>query len=169
MNWSLSLITFSISLPTVLSRTIGLKDFGESYDFLFGLGMTTVIDLLKCDGQYPSLIQVLAIQIMIPRHSSSLKIILRWIYNNLSGLGAEALLQLAIVILNSSFENEGQGEVSFLGISSRILTSTWRWRAVLNVEWSTFHKSLILRHCWSLYLMASIVGNLHLLTQFMSF
>ena len=29
-NWSLSLITFSIILPTVLSRTIGLKDFGES-------------------------------------------------------------------------------------------------------------------------------------------
>ena len=28
-NWSLSLITFLISLPTVLSRIIGLKDFGE--------------------------------------------------------------------------------------------------------------------------------------------
>ena len=47
VNWSLSPITFSISLPTVLSRTIGLKDFGKSYDVLFGLGMMTVVNLLK--------------------------------------------------------------------------------------------------------------------------
>ena len=133
-NWSLSPITFSISLPTVLSRTIGLKDFGDLYDFLFGLGITTIIDLLKCNSQYPSSIQVLAIWIMISRHSSSLRIILRWLYDNLSGPGAEALLQLAIAILNSSFENKGQGEVSFLGISSRISMSTWQWRAVLNME-----------------------------------
>ena len=53
-NWSLSSITFLISLPTVLSRTIGLKDFGELYDILFSLGITIVIDLLKCNGQYPS-------------------------------------------------------------------------------------------------------------------
>ena len=125
-NWSLSLITFSISLPTVLSRTIGLKDFGELYDFLFGLGMTTIIDLLKYNSQYPSSIQTLAIWIMIPRHSSSLRIILRWLHDNLSGPGAETLLQLAIVILNSSFENKGQGKVGFLGISSRISTSTWQ-------------------------------------------
>ena len=50
VNWSLSSITFSISLPTMLSRTIGLKDFGKSYDVLFGLGMMTVIDLLKYNG-----------------------------------------------------------------------------------------------------------------------
>ena len=77
VNWSLSPITFSISLPTVLSKTIGLKDFSKSYDFLFGLGMMTVVDLLKCNGQYLSLIHALAMQIMIPRHSSSLRIILR--------------------------------------------------------------------------------------------
>ena len=133
-NWSLSPITFLISLPTVLSRTIGLKDFSKSYDFLFSLEMMIVIDLLKCYGQYPSSIQVLAIWIMIPRYSLSLRIILRWLHDNLSGPGAEVLLQLAIAILNSSFENGGQGEIGFLGISSRILTSTWQWRAVLNVE-----------------------------------
>jgi len=54
VNWSLFLMNFSISLPTVLSKTIGLKDFGESYDVLFSLGIMTVIDLLKYDGQYPS-------------------------------------------------------------------------------------------------------------------
>ena len=107
-------------------------------------------------------------QIMIPRHSSSLRIILRWLHNSLSGSGAEALLQLAIAILNSFFENKGQGEVGFSDISSRISMSTWQWRAVLNMEWSIFYKSLISRHCWSLYLMVSMVGNLCLLTQFMS-
>ena len=34
------------------------------------------------------------------------------------------LLQLAIAILNSSFENGAQGEVSLWFISSRMLTST---------------------------------------------
>ena len=132
-NWSLSPITFLISLPTVLSRTIGLKDFGESQDFLFSLGMTTVVDLLKYDGQYPSSIQVLVMWMMISRHSLSLRMILRWLHDNLSGLGAEALLQLAIAILNSSLENKGQEEVGLSMISSRISTSTWWWRAVLNV------------------------------------
>jgi len=71
------MITFLISLPTVLSRIISLKDFSKLYDFLFSFGMMIVIDLLKCDSQYSSLIQALAIQIMIPRHLSSLRIILR--------------------------------------------------------------------------------------------
>ena len=31
----------------VLSRTICLKDLGESYDSLFGLGMTMDIEVLK--------------------------------------------------------------------------------------------------------------------------
>ena len=132
-NWSLSPITFLISLPTVLSRTIGLKDFGESQDFLFSLEMTTVVDLLKYDGQYPSSIQVLVMWMMISRHSLSLRMILRWLHDNLSGLGTEALLQLAIAILNSSLENKGQEEAGLSMISSRISTSTWWWRAVLNV------------------------------------
>ena len=47
-------MTFSINLPNVLSRTIGLKDLEESYIFLFSLGITTVVDLLKCEGQNPN-------------------------------------------------------------------------------------------------------------------
>ena len=107
MNWSLSPITFSISLPIVLSRTIGLKDLGVSYDFLFGLGMATIVDLLKCEGQYPNSIQVLAMQIILFKYLSSLRMILRWLHNNLSGPEVEALLQFAMAILNSSFENRG--------------------------------------------------------------
>ena len=43
-------MTFSISFPRVLSKTIGLNDLGESYDDLFGLGMITIDDLLKWFG-----------------------------------------------------------------------------------------------------------------------
>ena len=37
---------------------IGLKDFDKSYNYLLGLGMTTVDDLLKWAGQWPKLMQV---------------------------------------------------------------------------------------------------------------
>ena len=66
-----------MSLPRVLRRTISLNDLGESYDFLLGLGMTTVVDFLKYKGQYPNSIQVLAILIMKLRQSLSLRIVLR--------------------------------------------------------------------------------------------
>ena len=50
VNWILSAITFLISLPRVLSRTMGRKAFGLSYDVLFSLGMTTVVEILKYLG-----------------------------------------------------------------------------------------------------------------------
>ena len=43
-------MTFSMSLPTILRRTIGLKALRESYDFLLGLEITTIVDLLKYKG-----------------------------------------------------------------------------------------------------------------------
>ena len=46
-NWSHLAITFSMSLPRVLRRTIGRKAFGLLYDDLFGLGMIIVVDNLK--------------------------------------------------------------------------------------------------------------------------
>ena len=124
INYSLSLITFLINLPIVLSRTMGLKDLGVLYDFLFGLGITTVVDLLKYKGQYPNSIQVLAMQIMLFKQLSSLRIILKWLYNNLSGPEVEALLQFAMAILNSSIKKGGQRKVGLSIISSRTSTST---------------------------------------------
>ena len=50
-NWILSPITFLINLPSILSKTIGLNDFGESYDVLLGLEIIIVDDLLKWLGQ----------------------------------------------------------------------------------------------------------------------
>jgi len=87
-------MTSSMSLPTVLRRMIGLKALGESYNFLLGLGIMTVVDLLKCESQYPTSIQVLAM-LMIKiklRQLSSLRIIFKWLHNNLSGPGADELL-----------------------------------------------------------------------------
>jgi len=40
-------MTFLISLPVVLSRTMGWKDLGVLYKSLFGLGMMTVLADLK--------------------------------------------------------------------------------------------------------------------------
>jgi len=44
-------MTFSISLPIVLSKTMGRKDLEESYNDLLGLEMIMDEDLLKCIGQ----------------------------------------------------------------------------------------------------------------------
>ena len=70
-------MTFSISFPRVLSKTIGLKDLGKSYNDLFGLGMITVDDLLKWFGQNPKSIQAFAIFIMLAMQTSSFRMILR--------------------------------------------------------------------------------------------
>ena len=40
-----------MSLPIVLSKTMGWKDLGESYNDLLGLEMIIDEDLLKCIGQ----------------------------------------------------------------------------------------------------------------------
>jgi len=39
-----------MSLLIVLRRTMGLKDLGNSYNFLLGLDMIMEVDVLKCDG-----------------------------------------------------------------------------------------------------------------------
>ena len=51
---------------------------------------------------------------MLFKHLSSLRMILRWLHNNLSGPEIEALLQFAMAILNSSFENGQPRESWFI-------------------------------------------------------
>jgi len=53
INWncSLLLMTFSMSLLIVLSKTMGLKALGELYDSLLGLGMIMNVKTLKCTSQ----------------------------------------------------------------------------------------------------------------------
>jgi len=76
-NWSLLPMTFSISFPRVLSKTISLNDLGELYDVLLGLGMTTIVDLLKWEGQNLRLIHVLAMLMMVLKQLVSLTMALR--------------------------------------------------------------------------------------------
>jgi len=163
-NWILSLMTFLISLPSMFSRTIGLKNLGKLYNNLFGLEIIIVVDFLKWFGQYPKLIQVFAIPMMLTRQSSCFRTDLRWFQDNLSRPRVDKLLQLLIAILNFSFENRDQLEMGLLPILSRILMSTWRFRTLLKEEWSAFHKLLSKRHGKPLCLMVSIVGNFCLLT-----
>jgi len=46
-NWRCVLMTFLISLPVVLSRTMGRNDLGVLYKALLGLGITTVVAFLN--------------------------------------------------------------------------------------------------------------------------
>ena len=105
---------------------------------------------------------------IFPKESLSLRMTLRCLHDNLSSPSVEKLLQLVIALLNSSLEKEAYEEGDLSATSSRILISTWRWRAVLNIKWSIFHKSSMVKYSWLLYLIASMAGNLHLLTQLMS-
>ena len=40
-------MTFSISLPKILSKMIGLKDLGMLYEDLLGFRITMVVEILK--------------------------------------------------------------------------------------------------------------------------
>jgi len=70
-------MTFSINLPIVLSRIISLNNLGELYNALLSLGMTTIIDLLKWEGQNPRLIHVLVMLMIMLKQTSSLSMTLR--------------------------------------------------------------------------------------------
>ena len=127
-------MTFSISFPRVLNKTIGLNDLGESYDSLLGLGIITVDNILKWFGQYPKSMHTLAILMMLVIQSSSFIRDLRCLHDSLSSPGVDKLLQLSKVILNSSFENGAQVEVCLFLILSKMLVLTWWWSTVLKKE-----------------------------------
>ena len=75
MNWNLSAITFSTSLPRVFRRIIGRNAFGLSYNVLFSLGMTTIVEILKYLGQWPKLMQASAMLMILERQSITNKIL----------------------------------------------------------------------------------------------
>ena len=106
-NWSLFPITFSINLPSIFKRIIGLKVFEVSYDSLLGLGIMVDIDVLKYNSQYPNLIHVLVMLMILLRHSIFLMISLICLQDSLSGLGVKSLPHLSIAKRNSSLKKEG--------------------------------------------------------------
>jgi len=125
-NWSLLPITFLISFPRVLRSMIGLKDFGESYDILLDLDIMIVVDFLKWLGQYPNLIQVLAMVMIFWRHIFSLITCLRYPHDSLLGPKADELLHLTIVLVNSSSKNGGHNKEQYWFNSFNTFSSTWQ-------------------------------------------
>jgi len=70
-----------MSLPRVLSKTMGWKAFSLSYKGLLGLGIMIVDEVLKYSGKYPKLMRELmhelAMLTMLVRHESCLIMNLR--------------------------------------------------------------------------------------------
>ena len=70
VNWycNFSFITFSMSFPNVLRRTIRQNIFEESYDALLGFEMIIKVDVLKYDSQWLRLMHILAILTILDRY-----------------------------------------------------------------------------------------------------
>jgi len=125
-------------------------------------------DVLKCDGQWPKLIHVLAILIKFLKHELLLMINLRCLQDNLLELGVKELLHLMIELLNSSLENGIYFVTDLFGISSNKSKLIWQFCTKLNNKWRACWRSSSSRQGQPLYWIALIAGGLCFLTQFMS-
>ena len=67
-------MAFSMSLPVVLSKTIGQKDLRVLQDSLLGLGMIMELAALKQESQYPRLKHALAMFKIFPKQLLSEKL-----------------------------------------------------------------------------------------------
>ena len=167
-NWRYSPIIFSKSFPIVLKRTIEQYDLEESNIVLLDLGITTMVEVLKWDSQYPKSIHVLVISISLQIHSSLLIIDLRYLQVSLSESRANKLLHFSIILISSFLKNGFYTLVVLSGILSRIWRSISLAWAKLNELWRAFHRFSSSIHRHLSYWMASITGSLHFLTQFIS-
>lgn len=122
-NWKYLSMTFSMSFPMVLRRTMSLKDLGKSYDSLLDLGMTMNIEVLKWEDQWPSSKHTSAILMILLRHPLFLIILLRYLYNSLFRLGVNELLHLAMELVNFSSKKGTYIVGCLFGISSNVQTS----------------------------------------------
>ena len=123
-------MTFLISLPIVFRRTIGLKDFGKSYDSLLDFRITTIVDFLKWSGQCPFSKHVLAMLMMFFKHILFLIICLRYLYESLSRPGTDKLLQFLIAWI----------------LLSKSLTK--RTKSKNRSHWVHFYQLLKIMLCW---------------------
>ena len=147
---------------------MSLNDFGESYNFFLGLGMMIVDEDLKCNSHDSNSKYILVILMIFSRHTSSLMIHLRWLYESLSGPGVNELLHLVMDLMNSSFKKDSQYSDGLSEISSKISILIWQFWAKLKVKWRVCQRLLISKHGQLLYLTALTTGSLCFLTQFIS-
>ena len=118
-NWRYLPIIFSTSFPIVLRRIIGWYDLEELNIALLGLGMTTVVEVLKWVGQCSSSMQVLVMSMNLPIQSSSLIIDLIWLHVSLFRPSADELLHFLIALIILFLENDFHLIAGLSGISSR--------------------------------------------------
>ena len=111
----------------------------------------------------------LTILMKLLRHELLLTMTLRYLQDNLLGLGVEALLHLLMELLNSSSENRVHWVTGLFGISSNKSILTWWFCTELNNMWRACHRLSSSKQGCLLYLIVSIAGSLHFLIQFMSF
>ena len=119
-----------------------------------------MVDILKCLGQCPRLMQASAILMMLNKHASFLTMVFQWRHVILSGPGAEESAHLLIADKNSYVEKGLQFWDGFWVTSWRISTLTWRWSAVLKMLWSAFHRSSGVRQTFNTVILASKYHNL---------
>ena len=72
-------MTFLISLPNILRKTIGLKIFGKLYNTLFGFEIMIEIEILKCDSHWLRPIHMLTMLILLDRYLLSFRMTLRYL------------------------------------------------------------------------------------------
>ena len=142
---------------------MGLKDFSELYNILFGFGIMIVIEFLKWLGQYPVSKHTLVIAMIFFKHALFLIIHLRQLHKSLSGPGADVLLHLTIAPVNSSLANDVHNDEAYDSNSFSMLSSIWWNWAVLNEKWRACQKSSKSKQGWLLYLIVSMAGSLCLL------
>ena len=167
-NWRYSPIIFLKSFPIVFKRTIGQYNLGKLYVDLLGLGIMTVIDNLKWDGQYSNSIQALAMSISLAILFSSLMMSLIWLHVNLSGPGADKLLYFSIALINSCLAKEFYSSIGLLRMSSKMWISISLVRAELKELCRAVQRSLSSIHKRPSYWIVSITGSFCFLTQFIS-
>jgi len=168
-NWSLLLITFLISLPIVLRKTIGLKNLGESYNDSLGLGITIVNKILKWLGQCPNSMQVLAMAIILFWYVLSLITHFKWPHDSLLGPRADEMLHFTMALVNSSSKKGNHNKVWYKLSSLNTFSSIWQNWAVLKDEWRACQRFSKSEHSWLLYLIISIAGRFYLLIQLIRF
>jgi len=105
---------------------IDLKDLGVLYNVLLGFGITMVVELLKWLGQYPTSKHAFAIAMMFFKQSLSFIMHLKCLYGSLLEQGADILLHLTMVLVNSSSENSTYNDEVYDLSSFRTFSFTWR-------------------------------------------
>ena len=118
-------MTFSINLPSVFNSIIGQKNLKKSYNDLFSFRMIIDVKVLKWEDQCPKLIQTLMMLIIGFKQNLTLINLLKSFHEILSSLGADKLLYLLIILLNSSFKKGVHSETGLDRILSKISVLTW--------------------------------------------